>query len=462
MNRKYVTIFVIFFYYFASNGQTVQDIIDQIDINRLEQTVAELTGEQSAVINGSSQTIVSRVHGVNDLAADYIEEKLLALDNISVEVQEFNTTGKNVIGIQLGQTNPDNIYMICAHYDAVAAFGADDNATGVAAVLEIARVMSSQCTENTIIYALWDEEEVGLRGSDFYATQAADDSNGNTRDNILGVLNMDMIGYDGDAPGTAGDNEFDIDVRDVAGSLAMKDDIVNVLNTYTFDLDVIVVDPGTTFSDHSRFWNQSYSAVLVGESWETNDESPYYHTLDDVLATLDMPYFHEITKLVSAYVATKSVLTGVDNTVTDDGSSLTSNDNNATYQWINCDTDTAITGEINQTFTPSTEGNYAVEVTLGSCTERSTCFFFSVLSTEAFTEAEIKIFPNPVITELQVDNVQSYEIELEMYNVEGKRIHNMASSESIITIDMSDYNTGVYFLKVSSDQKESSYKVVKR
>ena len=115
-------------------------------------------------------------------------------------------------------------------------------------MLEAARILSTQCLDNTIVYALWDEEEIGLRGSAFYAALAA--GNG---DNILGVLNLDMMGYDSDAPGTAGDNQFDIDVRDFANSIDMKDDIVSVLNSYTFDLSVIEVIPGTFASDHSSF-----------------------------------------------------------------------------------------------------------------------------------------------------------------------------------------------------------------
>ena len=234
-------------------AQNVQELINLVNTNNLQQTVAELSGEQPALIGGVSQFISSRVQSNNDLAATYIQEKLTSNNNLTVEIQNFNTVGKNIIATQLGQTNPDDIYIICAHYDSVTTFCADDNATGVAAVLEIARILSGQCTANTIIYALWDEEEIGLRGADYFATQAADTSNGNTRDNILGVLNMDMMGYDGDAPGTPGDNDFDIDVRPVAASLAMKDDLLNLFTTYMFNLNPIVVNPGTSASDHSRF-----------------------------------------------------------------------------------------------------------------------------------------------------------------------------------------------------------------
>nr|WP_255452878.1 M28 family peptidase [Aquimarina sp. RZ0] len=85
---------------------------------------------------------------------------------------------------QVGQTNPYDIYIVCAHCDSLTDYGADDNATSTSAILEIARILSQYCIENTIIYALWDQEEVGLIGSKNYA------SNG---DNIVGVINLDMI-----------------------------------------------------------------------------------------------------------------------------------------------------------------------------------------------------------------------------------------------------------------------------
>ena len=54
-------------------------------------------------------------------------------------------------------SNPNDIYIVSAHYDSVTNFGADDNASGTAAIIELARILSQYCTENTIIYALWDD-----------------------------------------------------------------------------------------------------------------------------------------------------------------------------------------------------------------------------------------------------------------------------------------------------------------
>lgn len=445
----------------VSYGQSVEDLMNEVSNANLQTKVAVLSGEQPANIDGTTQTIASRVHSNNDLAAEYIKEQLEALPNLTVNYQNFNTTGKNIIATQLGQTNPIDIYIVCAHYDSVTTYCADDNATGVSAVIEIARILSTQCTDNTIIYALWDEEEIGLRGANYYAQQAADDTNGNTRDNILAVVNMDMIGYDGDAPGTAGDNDFDIDVRNIANSIAIKDDLISILSTYTFDLNEIVVNPGTTASDHSRFWNEGYSAVLVGESWETDDETPDYHTSNDRVEDIDFQYMTELTKLVTAYLATKSGLINLDNTVTQSATELTANQSTGSYQWFNCDTGAAISGETSQTFTPTTTGNYAVEVSNGSCSEMSLCISFSVLSTEEFSSNEIKIFPNPVTSKLNIENFTGSELKITINDISGKVVRTQVSQKELTVIELNTMATGVYFVSVNSDTKSSTYKIVK-
>ena len=444
-----------------SYSQSIQEIINQVSNANLQLTVNELSGEQTTMINGVSQTIASRVQNNNDLAADYIKERLSAFSNLSVAIQNFNTLGRNIIATQVGQTNPDDIYIVCAHYDSVAEYCADDNATGVAAVIEIARILSQQCTDNTIIYALWDEEEIGLKGANFFAQQAADTSNGNTRDNILGVINMDMIGFDGDEPGTAGDNDFDIDVRPISNSLTIKDDLLTILNTYTFDLNAIVVNPGTTASDHARFWNQDYSAVLIGESWETDDVTPNYHSANDRVGDLDFQYMTELTKLVTAYVATKSGLVALNNTISETVSNLSSNDNSASYQWYNCDTNSEIVGATNQTYFPTTNGNYAVEVSNGSCTELSTCVNFNVLSLNEFLEEELNVYPNPINSILKIDNFTEAALHIRINDISGKLLSTHNSEKNYIEIDFKNYTSGIYFITIASKSKASTFKMVK-
>lgn len=451
------TILCLFLCAFNSQAQSIQDIIDKVSLDTLSLTIQEFSGETATVVDGNSVTITNRQQANNDLAADYLVQKLEQHNNLTITDQSFNSNGRNIIATQLGKTNPDDIYIICAHYDSVADYCADDNVTGTTAVLEAARLLSTQCLDNTIVYALWDEEEIGLNGSSFYAAQAA--GNG---DNILGVLNLDMMGYDGDPSGSAGDNQFDIDVRNFAGSIAMKDDIIAVLNSYTFDLSVIEVNPGTFSSDHSSFWANGYSAVLLGESWETNDQTPFYHSSGDRYSTLDLPYFYELTKLTTAYMATVGGLVGVDNRITQTVTTLTSNQASASYQWINCDTDSPISGATAQSYLPTVSGNYAVEVTSGTCVEISDCVAFLTLGLDDFLANEIKVFPNPVKSNLNVEisgNTES--IALDLFDVSGKLVMQKSITNEAISMQIKNLPRGIYFLKVSSSEKTGTYKIVK-
>jgi len=455
MKKNLISFLGCFFMVFLASSQTVLEVINQVSLDSLQLTLREFTGEQATVVNGNSVTIQNRVQTNNDLAADYLFEKLNGLDNVNVANQLINGEAgrRNVIATQLGKTTPDAIYIVCAHYDSVADYCADDNASGTAAVLEIARLLSTQCLDNTIVYALWDEEENGLVGSNYYATQAA--ANGA---NILGVLNIDMMGYDGN-----NDNNFDIDVRDFGNSLAMKDDIVSILNnpTYGFTLNVNVVNPGTTASDHSRFWNQGYSAVLVGESWETNDETPFYHSSNDRYSTLNFPYYLQLTKLITGYMVTKGGLVALDNTVTQNAGTLLANETLATYQWINCETETVIVGATSQSYSPTLNGNYKVEITNGSCTEVSSCFAVNTLNVSSVNTDDFKIFPNPVKNVLTVELPPFDQAEVRIVTINGQVVLTQTIKENVTDLQLTELSAGVYFVILEVDGKQSNQKLIK-
>ena len=447
---KYLFLLLSFSVTSTLSAQTELDLINAINLDSLTQTLQEFTGEITTNIGGNAVTILNRGQANNELAGDYLVEKFNEMDNLTVTTQAFNTSGLNVIATQLGKSNPNDIYIICAHYDSVANYCADDNASGTATVLEIARILSTQCMDNTLVYALWDEEEIGLKGADYYATQA-----NNNGDNILGVLNIDMMGYDGDD-----DDDFDIDVRPIANSLGMKDDLVGLLATYNFNLNVNVVNPGTTASDHSRFWNQGFSAVLVGESWENNDQTPYYHSSGDRFSTLDLPYFHELAKLIMSYMVTKGSLVSVDNSLTVSPSTLTSNMNNASYQWMDCSTNLPLTSQISQSFSPSVSGSYAVEVTVGSCTELSSCVDFTSLDSNTFKLNTIKIYPNPVSSTLNIEHSLNDDLRLELFSIEGKKVLEQVLTQKLTKLNMSQFSQGAYFIRITQNEKVFSQKIV--
>ena len=147
----------------------IEELISQTNLDSLVSFVRILSGEDSVIIGGTKVVIHHRIsNNNNDLAADYIKQKLegYGLDTYD---QVYSTHGRNIYAIQPGILYPDEQYIICAHYDAVDFYCADDDASGVAAVLEAARILSNYELDYTLIYALWDEEEIGLIGSGYYA-----------------------------------------------------------------------------------------------------------------------------------------------------------------------------------------------------------------------------------------------------------------------------------------------------
>jgi len=461
MRIKYPFLFFLLFLVLKTNAQSIQDIINQTSLANVTLYVNELSGEVPTTVGGNTVTITQRVsNNDNNLAADYIKERLTGF-GLTITDQVYTpgaTGGRNIIATQTGVTNPNNIYVISAHYDSVADYGADDNASGTAAIIELARILSQYCTDNTIVYALWDQEEIGLNGSSYYAQQAQ--TNG---DNILGNFNIDMMGYDSD-----NDKNFDIDVRPIANSLAMKDDIISVLNNplYGFDLIVNVVNPGTGSSDHGSFWSRGYSAVLFGECWSKGDKTSGYHSSNDRINLFNLPYFHQMCKLVVGYTATVANPIFIDKTVTQSTSSLTSNETGGTYQWVDCNNSNApISGQISQQFTPTINGNYAVQITKNNCTQLSTCTSFNVLGIGDYQLQNIALFPNPIKNKLTITGIQNTTsvLNAKLVSITGKEIFKKQLTNSNATINMQSLSIGIYFLYITAtDGAKKVFKVIKQ
>jgi hypothetical protein len=289
-----------------TQSPVIQTIINQTNLDSLVYFVEELSGEVQTIIGGSPYTIVSRHKNQpsNNMAANYIKQKLDSYGLVTYD-QWWSGTGRNVYGVQLGSVFPNKQYIICAHFDdmpsGTTAPGADDNASGTATVIEAARIFTQYNSKYTIIYALWDEEEQGLVGSAYYAQQAA-----LAGDSIMGVINMDMIAYDSD-----NDNVGEIHIRNFGNSNSLKDIMVQVNTTYSIGVTTSVINPGTTASDQSSFWNNGYGALLLIEEYYGGDFNAYYHSTSDLLIHFNQPYFHKMSRLTLGTVATLADLTEI-------------------------------------------------------------------------------------------------------------------------------------------------------
>ena len=282
-----------------SPDSLVQSLIMQTNLDTLTRYLNILSGEQSAMINGQPATITSRYagHAHNDLAADYLFETLQRT-GLSTYNQNYSTSGRNVYAVQTGSTFPDHQIIVCAHYDDMPSVGlapgADDDGSGCVAVLETARILSQIQTPYTIIYALWDEEEIGLVGSAYYAQQAAQ-----AGENIIAVVNLEMLGWDSNNDGL-----MDIHTGPVANSIQLANLVDDLQNIYTLGLSPVIYNPGTPFSDHRSFWDQGYTAIVFSQAFYYGiDLNPYYHTSNDRIIHFNMDYFYAMAKLAVASVA---------------------------------------------------------------------------------------------------------------------------------------------------------------
>lgn len=314
MKKLFYILALIFFtalHTAAQNNQSVSEIINQVNIDSLYNNLRIITGDKSFTSPEGTFTILSR-HSDNignQYAADFLYEKLKSY-GLQTFRQNFDENGQNVYALHYGARRNQNV-MICAHYDdkpsGSFAPGADDNGSGTAAVIESARILSKYFFEYTIIFALWDQEEQGLFGSDYYAQLAA-----NRRDSIIAIINLDMVAWDSN-----NDNIMEIHTRAYNKSQWLANYVKKINTNYNIGLVTQILDPGTTRSDHYSFWLRNYSSILLIEDSNPNtdggsDFNSYYHTDLDNLEGINQNYFFKNTKLTIGTVASLVINNDID------------------------------------------------------------------------------------------------------------------------------------------------------
>ncbi|MDD8028846.1 MAG: M20/M25/M40 family metallo-hydrolase [Acidobacteriota bacterium] len=202
---------------------------------------------------------------------------------------------RNIIATLPGKAVPNRVVIVCAHYDSISdepetlAPGADDNASGTAAVLEIARVLAAAPLDYTVKFICFSAEEWGLYGSSFYAQRAK--SRG---ERIVGVINMDMISY------TDSDDPL-LEVYVNPASRWLADQYLEAAEIYAPLAASKITDSSATWSDHSPFWDQGFAALCAIE--ESAGRNPYYHETTDTLDKLNMNYCTSVTRASLASAA---------------------------------------------------------------------------------------------------------------------------------------------------------------
>lgn len=247
----------------------------------------------------------------NQEAIDYLVGRLGELGYLA-ELDPFealNAQTANVIARKPGVVTPERVWIYSAHYDSTSdqpdtyAPGADDNASGVAGVLEAARILADRDLEETVWFVFTGAEEQGSLGSAHMSEWLLEEDV-----DVQGVIAPDMIGYwplgDEDLVDILGDDESEHLVEAMA-SVAAALDIAHktwIQHGYCYG------------DDHTNFQEAGFPSITPMDCVEAHnipssgETTPHYHRISDTIDTLHLPFTTEVVGLIVATLADLAVL----------------------------------------------------------------------------------------------------------------------------------------------------------
>jgi Zn-dependent M28 family amino/carboxypeptidase len=273
---------------FASGDPLTQSIVNQVSESQYTHYLSDANFLYTH--NGNSR----RSGQQHDQARANIYNTLAGF-GLSTTLDPFSYSGGtyyNVVATLTGTVTPGNIYLVGAHYDSVTSSpGADDNASGVAAVLEAARVLSQRPFQSTIVFIAFDREEQGFIGSAAYASA-------HRNDNILGMLSLDMIAYRDPSNPTKAYVYSDY--------TAFRSSVAGAINTYGNGLTAVqrADEEGT---DNWPFRDYNKPNGFLEENFDAN---PYYHSSSDsvdMAGYINYAYATNMTKATVGWLAQSAV-----------------------------------------------------------------------------------------------------------------------------------------------------------
>ena len=269
----------------------VQAIVNLVEANSVRSHIQSLQDFGTRYALADNRLAISQ----------WIKDRFLSFGITDVELHSFewrNTTQYNVVATIPGSVYPDEYIIVGGHHDSINMYddpylgapGADDNASGTAACLEMARVMMAGGfqPQRSIRFITFAAEEFGLWGSKAYADYA-DENNLNIRL----MINHDMIANNSADPG-----EWLVRLMPYEGSLEQSYFACNITANYT-TLQPYLGNLNSTSSDSAPFWQAGYNVAYFFE----DEFSPHYHSSDDIVDNIDPAYAAEVIKASTALAA---------------------------------------------------------------------------------------------------------------------------------------------------------------
>ncbi len=268
----------------------------EVDTQRLRRTLEAVVGERNPF---TGQRHLAHVES-------FIEGELKDY-GCRTESDYFTYEGKtfrNIIG-RLGNPRSDSLIILGAHLDAVpGAPGADDNGSGVAVLLESARLLAQIPLDAQLFICAFNLEELNMIGSTSFAKKL---KAAGTR--IEAMIALEMVGYTNPEPGS---QKYPIGL---AGFYPDRGDFIGIIGNWrsmvllrrfarlmrqvpNLPVETLAV-PGNgnlvfavRLSDHSPFWDLGYPALMITDT--AFYRNPHYHSATDALETLDIAFMARV------------------------------------------------------------------------------------------------------------------------------------------------------------------------
>ncbi len=238
-------------------------------------------------------------------AAAWLRDQFKGFGYADVSLHDFkldDLTRSNVVCVKTGTGSPKKVLIVCAHFDSrtedlddaeARAPGADDNASGVAVLLETARVVREVSTSATIYFIAFSGEEQGLVGSSAYARSAHE-----AKLPISLVINLDMVGHPADPARRLVIVEQDL------GNARRENDAPSkafaAVMVRAAGVTRLATKIGPIYaSDYMPFEKLGLPCIGL---FDGADTEPFYHKGTDVIGTVDAAYCAEISRLVVATI----------------------------------------------------------------------------------------------------------------------------------------------------------------
>ncbi len=250
-------------------------------------------------------------------AADHIHDTFVEL-GYKPDIQAYHAEGKKVKNLSVehaGTTSPEEILVVGAHYDSVLGSpGANDNGTGVAAVLELARLIKDAKLARTVRFVTFVNEEPPFYHTDKMGSRVYASRSRKSGEKISAMLSLETIGYYSDEPGS---QKYPFPFRyfypDTAnfigfvGNLSSRSLVRRALRSFrehmTFPSEGVAAPGwimGIGWSDHWSFWREGYPAIMITDT--ALFRYAHYHTPSDTPEKIDYDRTARVVRGISHVV----------------------------------------------------------------------------------------------------------------------------------------------------------------